>query len=1174
MYITDPNMQLLLMQQTGYSGFPGFPGFASPTAGAGNLAATAAVYGPAITGNAVPDTSPLAPLGMQNFGLPGMMLGLTGNVYLSNRLEQAGLMSMGNAASMQQAIEARQLQQIQRQVASSIASQDASGIYRFLRGSAAVAGLPFNANQRLAAQQMASGIAQYGPMLSLAVPGGSEILDLMSGPTGSVQAMASQMMEANRYRIDPLTGRYGLGGQANTEMISNVFSNMFAEDNMARMQGLRAGDVGQLYRALSAEGLAGPTLSLRDRTLNALTQARRENADLSGIANEAGIAPDLLQGDLNKLSGQQLAQLRGSKSMQDRITKTDARQISDQLQEYVDSIAAMREVFGEAGNPDAPMPQLIGALKALTNGQMQRFDPASLTTMVRNMQAMSQMSGKSIDQILAMNQSANAMNTSILGSHAANFNPAVVQAGLAGGIAFSQAGAATGFGALNRQQAEQATMNLFSRGLGSETSQAMGALLRVQQSGGFAGNQAGQQLSAIMSAAAAGQDYYEFNGTRMSMPTSLNEFRSLVSQGGIAGGDVTTFNMMLTDTTANFRALAENPEMQKVAFQQQQRQINKKLAQTMGYRLESETTLRQAMPNNAQRAAAANSISSAGLNALNSLTPAEMQRPGLRISAMAEAIRAEASTYGINLSEAEARTMAASQFGQAESTIQSFGFESFTAYAQVHGRQVSSARTAADQAASVRAGTNAALGEMQNTGGVLGRFGAALHKMGERAVAGGDKGVNMDALLAATFGSGFNLDAANLSAPLQEVKGIYEELRSIEGQFVGADPARQKELQKEASDKLEQLKKAIGSANQAVDSSEIGSAQAMAKLALGDYSEDAKKLGITEAEYLDAIKSGKLPESLKSISNPEVLAKARAAENTIATTDREIAMYKSDLESKDPVRRGRAESATAALRAKRNEAIRDKESGMRAMGLTPGNPEHEKTYQEQLANQGSIAMLKKRAETWASSNASLLEKGLNPEQSVNNAIAMEKEARDREKEEQAKVLATSELNTIADSLGLDKSTDRQNLAKDLTGEKDDSSDANVANQKLVASVFDRLNKIGDKDVSAVKKLDQLTDRYKAAKDDPKALALLAKEYKMSTADLGKMMKQTAFLGMEEKTDPYTAQDLVAAMSESRYTDQAGETAENRNLTISGVLEFKGDVMGQGTLAGNTGALGN
>jgi hypothetical protein len=154
-----------------------------------------------------------------------------------------------------------------------------------------------------------------------------------------------------------------------------------------------------------------------------------------------------------------LTSLRQDKGVQARLSKSDAKQVSDQLSGYVSSLSAMREVFGENGDPNAPVPKLINALKGLTSGQMQRFDPAQLNTMVRDMQALSQVSGKSVDQLLAMTETANALNTRMLRGNGVSFNPTSTNVGVTTGMAFAQEGGATGFGALNREQAGQCDGN-------------------------------------------------------------------------------------------------------------------------------------------------------------------------------------------------------------------------------------------------------------------------------------------------------------------------------------------------------------------------------------------------------------------------------------------------------------------------------------------------------------------------------------------------------------------------------------------------------------------------------------------------------------------------------------------------------------------------------------------
>lgn len=591
----DP-LQLQLMQEASMVGTPGMlPGLYAPATTGGadmlmQLAKTA--YAPPIAGTALPDVSPLAPLNLQQYGLFGTLAGVAGNAALTNMMQQQGLLPIGNAGSYMQAYRTREHLNMRQQVAQAVSSQDAEGIYQTIRGAAALAGMPFNRDQQQAARGIANTASQYMPTLAMFAP---EVADAISGERGSVQAMATQMLEANRYRIDPVTGRMGYGTEANRDMVEQVFGTMFADDNMARMRGLRAGDVGQMYRQLSAEGLAGPRGGLRARTVETLQRARDEGLDLTTLAREQGVDLSANQ-NLESLSNNELMKLRQSSDIKTRLTAADSRQITDQLQGYVASISAMREVFGENGNPNAPVPQLINALKALTSGQMQKFDANQLNTMVRDMQAMSQMSGKSIDQLIAMNQTANASNSQILGQYGVHFNPAATNIGVTTGMAFTESGGATGFGALTREQAEQASMNQFSRGMGSQMANALGALTRIEEAGGFADNAAGREMRAALAAADSGAATYTFiddegNAVSRQTPTREAEFRSIVNRGAISGMDAGDFNQMLGDRTSNLRALSTNQERQMAAMRQQPQEINRLATQVTASRLVSNLSL-------------------------------------------------------------------------------------------------------------------------------------------------------------------------------------------------------------------------------------------------------------------------------------------------------------------------------------------------------------------------------------------------------------------------------------------------------------------------------------------------------------------------------------------------------------------------------------------------------
>lgn len=769
----DP-VQLQLMQQMGMmSSQMGLPGFYYPgvSGGVSSLSAFARDpnYGSPIRGGAYPDISPLAPLNLQNYGLLGTMASIAGNTYMTSMFQQNGILPMGNAGSFMQAQRANQYMQMQRSVAQEVAPQDADSYYQTIKGMAALTGQPFNREQREAARNLANTMAEFGPNIAMFRP---DILDAIAGETGSVQAMASQMMEANRYRVDPYTGQIGYGKDANADLIKSLFDTLYSKDSMAQMNGLRAGEAGQLYRELADRGLiTQEDGGLRERTITALEKAR-SSGRLAEIGDEAGVD---VSGDLEKLNFEELDKLRQTSGVRKLLTDADVDNIRRQLRGYSDSIAAIREVFGENGNPNAPIPELIGALEALTSGQMHKFDAAKLNLMVRDMQSLSQMSGKSIDQMLAMNQG----NTSYLqqmglGNHAAVFAPDATNVGVAHGMAFAEQGGATGFGALNRAQAEQAASRMFARGMASEAGNMYATLGRINAAGGFDENtEAGRKLKAIHDAAVNGQSTYvdPTTGQETALPTRESEVRRLIGQGGAVGVGLEDFNIMLGQRTSNLRIQAEDKRYASIPMNLQAeelRRVSERDAANVTY---TAAPLQDLDPNT--RNEAARRISTAARGALDTLSPQERQDRELRQRTMAEAVKREALNNGVTLTDAEASAMAENIYGSFENTaVNKFGFESETAASQVMGPQVTEARTQKMQQAKARSQMNQAMSELGPKGTITQRVFSAIQNQGERG-----KDADLDTFLIDMFGVE-NLEAREKIVP--ELQAIANEKQAIE----------------------------------------------------------------------------------------------------------------------------------------------------------------------------------------------------------------------------------------------------------------------------------------------------------------------------------------------------------------------------------------------------------
>ena len=75
------------------------------------------------------------------------------------------------------------------------------------------------------------------------------------------------------------------------------------------------------------------------------------------------------------------------------LRQFDANKIGNRLKNMSGAVAAMREIFGDMGKPNAPMSQLIEGLNALTQGGLATMNPAELERTVRTTQVIARTSG-------------------------------------------------------------------------------------------------------------------------------------------------------------------------------------------------------------------------------------------------------------------------------------------------------------------------------------------------------------------------------------------------------------------------------------------------------------------------------------------------------------------------------------------------------------------------------------------------------------------------------------------------------------------------------------------------------------------------------------------------------------------------------------------------------------
>jgi hypothetical protein len=866
--------QLQLMQSLANSQLMN-PGMFAP-ASQGVFDATAMQYQANSPTNYRPPSvsvSPLAPLNLGQFGPIGALADAAISPSLTSMMVQSGVTPMGNAVSPMQAARERQYQEMQQTVAANVAGNDAGGIYRTLRGFAALTGQPFNQEQREAARNLSSTIASSGSLLNMFAP---DLLDAMAGPRGSIQGMAGQLMRANRYTLDPVTGRMGASAETNTALTQELFDQMYSGDNYQRMNGIRAGEAGQMFSELQARGLMGLG-SVRDRQRAAILDVQGSGG-LQEALSDAGISRQI--NDASELTNQEINKLAQTDAVQSKMTSADASRIKDRLQGYSASLAAMREVFGENGDPNAPIPKLIGALEGLTQGNIQKFDSNNLNTMVRDLQSMSQMSGLSVDQLALRQQGGVTALDAVMGAgNGVYFSPTSTNLAVSQGMGYGQLPGQQGFGALNREATEQSIQRQFARGMGSEANNTYAALSVIERTSGFDQNtEAGRRLAAINQAAKSGQSTYEFDGQTYKLPTRSRDIRGLIREGGARDMDAGDFNLLLSDRVTLEREMAENPELQTIALNNQYNEILDRQKNQVANRFIGSEALRNATPNMSvrDRERVSRSLSNASVEALQNLSLEEQQDPELRQAAMVAAIKQQAANENVQITDSQANVLANATFGESDSVARSAGFEGGNfELNQVLGRQATEQRNRNMQRIKSRSALNESMAKLGPTGSLKNRIFSGIQKQGERGADADLKQLFLD-----SFGADASQAEEKLRPHMEQIEAERQALEDLNSQLNSGSltEAERKDIQNQMNTRQDKLDQHIAEVNTASEALGINES-------VNSFGRDDVETGRRASRSLQAFTTMDQARNLAMTSDVDSAALADFANQTITRDD-------------------------------------------------------------------------------------------------------------------------------------------------------------------------------------------------------------------------------------------------------------------------------------------------
>lgn len=310
-------------------------------------------------------------------------------------------------------------------------ASDIGSYEQTITGAFKMAGVDMNDPARQAeVKKLANSAASMSGVFANAAP---EVLDMLAGPRGSSAAMAQSMISAGRYQIDPITGQVGMSGQSIANQANLVHQSLFAGDNYQTMKGLKAGETGRMYDELVRRGMAPAPLTGGALTRGALSTMSQ--GTLESAYTAAGITPgkdlrDLTPGEISRLEG--TGAVREARSDPNAISAANAKQTASKLKEMAGAVSAMKEIFGDAGHPDAPMAEIMNALEQMTGGTMGQMNGGRVEGIVRKMRNLANTTGMTMEATMGLMQQVQRTQQGVgFGNNAAAFSSDITMSAMA-----------------------------------------------------------------------------------------------------------------------------------------------------------------------------------------------------------------------------------------------------------------------------------------------------------------------------------------------------------------------------------------------------------------------------------------------------------------------------------------------------------------------------------------------------------------------------------------------------------------------------------------------------------------------------------------------------------------------------------------------------------------------
>jgi hypothetical protein len=230
----------------------------------------------------------------------------------------------------------------------------------------------------------------------------------------------------------------------------------------------------------------------------------------------------------------------------------DASKAAQKVKDFTGAVAAVREIFGDNGNPNAPMSQLLAALDHLSQGSISQVGPGKVENVLRSMRQAARDTGVGFEQLAGMSAEIGAYGDTL-----GIARPISMQNTL-NALVMTKAMRDQGkfdtplFGKMDQATASREVAMRMTRGDASGVGMAMAALRRAVEL--TPDEFKGTQLEAVVNAYKNGSATYDFGGQTYN-------FAEFVGKRGALGVVEIAGQHGITPQTMN--ALARDPATQQ-----------------------------------------------------------------------------------------------------------------------------------------------------------------------------------------------------------------------------------------------------------------------------------------------------------------------------------------------------------------------------------------------------------------------------------------------------------------------------------------------------------------------------------------------------------------------------------------------------------------------------------